>query len=103
MKLLYNPSGLSHLRDAQCIQERSGQRTTRTSSEKMKIVDAVERMMELEKLDMNNASMMLRVSPSSVSRWMTNHEAPSSSSVENSLSLDKNPTRILANLPTNGG
>ncbi len=48
MKILYNLGGISHARDALRVDHRSCKQKSYTSSEKMQIVQAVDRLVEEE-------------------------------------------------------
>jgi hypothetical protein len=101
MRLIYNPSGTSHARDAQRIEQRTESQLTRrmyTSGEKMKIVRAVEAMMVNENLTLNLAASRHGVSPGCVVSWRKNAAALSDSSVENKMILHKGPSSIVSEL-----
>jgi hypothetical protein len=95
MRLIYNPSGTSHARDALRIEQRSKQRRMYTASEKMKIVREVDAMMATENLPLNVAAARHGVNPTSVKTWRKNAVALSDSSVENKLMLHKGPPGIV--------
>ena len=96
MRLIYNPSGTNHARDALRIENRTQQRRHYTASKKMKIVRAVDAMMAIENLPLNVAATRHGVSPTSVTTWRKNAVALSDSSVENKLILHKGPTSIVS-------
>ena len=56
MKLVYNLGGINHARDALRIDHRSYKQRSYTSSEKMQIVQAVDRLVEEENLPQNVAA-----------------------------------------------
>jgi hypothetical protein len=53
MKLVYNLGGINHARDALWIDHRSSKQRSYTSSKKMQIVQAVDRLVEEENLPQN--------------------------------------------------
>jgi len=69
MRLIYNPSGTSHARDALRIENRAEQRRHFTAGEKMKILRAVDAMVATENLPFNMAATRLGVNPKSVKTW----------------------------------
>jgi hypothetical protein len=95
MRLIYNPGGTNHARDAQRIEHRFKQKRMYTASEKMKIVRAVDAVMATENLSLNMAATRYGVSPGSVIDWRKNTAALSQASVENKLTLHKGPTSNL--------
>jgi membrane-bound inhibitor of C-type lysozyme len=96
MRLIYNPSGTSHARDALRIENRAEQRRHFTAGEKMKILRAVDAMVATENLPFNMAATRLGVNPKSVKTWRKNAVALSDSSVENKLILHKGPSGIVS-------
>ena len=56
MKLVYNLGGINHAHDALQIDHRSYKQRSYTSSEKMQIVQAVDRLVEEENLPQNVAA-----------------------------------------------
>ena len=66
MRLIYNPRGTNHARDAQRIETRTEQWRQFSASEKMKIVRAVDAAMARENLPLNMAATRLGVNPKSV-------------------------------------
>jgi hypothetical protein len=56
MKILYNLGGISHARDALRVDHRSCKQKSYTSSKKMRIVQAVDRLVEEENLHQNVAA-----------------------------------------------
>jgi hypothetical protein len=96
MRLIYNPSGTSHARDALRIENRAEQRRHFTAGEKMKILRAVDAMVATENLPFNLAATRLGVNPISVKNWRKNAVALSDSSVENKLILHKGPSGIVS-------
>jgi hypothetical protein len=95
MRLIYNPSGTSHARDALCIENKAAQRRHFTAGEKIKILRSVDAMVATENLPFNMAASRLGVNPNSVKTWRKNAVALSDSSVENKLILHKGPSGIL--------
>ena len=95
MRLIYNPGGTNHARDAQRIEHRFKQKCMYTASKKMKIVCAVDAVMATENLSLNMAATRYGVSPGSVINWRKNAAALSEASVENKLILHKGPTSNL--------
>ena len=61
----------------------------------MKIVEAVERMMIREHLNLNIASTRVGVHPQNMSNWRNNKDVLSDSRVKNHLSLHKGPSSIV--------
>ena len=98
MRLVYNPSGTNHARDAQRIETRTEQRRHFSASEKMKIVRAVDEAMARENLPLNLAATRFGVNPSSIVTWKKNAVALFDSSVENKLILHKGPSSIVSEL-----
>ena len=96
MRLIYNPSGTSHARDALRIENRAEQRRHFTAGEKMKILRAVDAMVATENLPFNMAATRLGVNPISVKTWRKNAVTLSDSSVENKLILHKGPSGIVS-------
>ena len=96
MRLIYNPSGTSHARDALRIENRTEQRRHFTAGEKMKIVREVDAMMATENLPLIVAATRHGVKPTSVTTWRKNAVALSDSSVENKLILHKGPSGIVS-------
>ena len=87
MKLIYNPGGINHACDALCIENRACRKQAYSSGEKMKIVRAVEKMLEDEHISLGVAAAWLRVNFQNVVNWKKNTRALSDSQVENCLSL----------------
>ena len=96
MRLIYNPSGTSHARDALRIENRAEQRHHFTAGEKMKILRAVDAMVATENLPFNMAATRLGVNPKSVKTWRKNAVALSDSSAKNKLILHKGPSGIVS-------
>ena len=67
-----------------------------TSSEKMKIVRAVDAAMATESLPLNVAASRHGVNPTSIINWRKNAAALSDFSVENKLILHEGPSSIIA-------
>ena len=68
MRLIYNPSGTSHARDALRIENRAEQRRHFSASKKMKIVHAMDAVMATESLSLM-AATRFGVSPSCFINW----------------------------------
>jgi hypothetical protein len=96
MRLIFNPSGTSHARDALRIENRTEQRRHFTAGEKMKILSGVDAMVATENLPFNMAATRLGVNPISVKTWRKNAVTLSDSSVENKLILHKGPSGIVS-------
>ena len=97
---VYNPSGLSHARIQERVERRLQEGVPRrvrySTSDKVKILAAVDRMMVEDRLHQSQAAALLQISPSQVTRW----RAKSSSFQEvdnkpNSLQLHRGPAAFL--------
>ncbi len=95
MKLVYNLGSINHARDALRIDHRSSKQRSYTSSEKMQIVQAVDRLVEEENLPQNIAAGRLGINPSNIWKRCQNKTALSESSVKNKLSLHKGLSSII--------
>jgi hypothetical protein len=95
MKLVYNLSGINHARNALRVDHRSYKQRSFTASEKVQILQAVDRLVEEENLPQNVAAGRLGTNPSNLSYWHQNKTTLSESLVKNKLSLHKGPSSFI--------
>ena len=93
-----NRGGLNKSRYIQHIEQRKCQCTWYTNIKKMKIIAAVDKLMQLENLDQSKASVRLQVSPKLVSTWRKSSGSLSNSIGEDIISLHQGCTSILYGL-----
>jgi len=98
MRLIYNQGGIGHAREAQHIQDRAFKRQRFSSGEKMKIVQAVNKMQEEENITLGVAAARLGVNCNNLVSWAKNKTVLSDSLVDDRLSLHKGPMSILEDL-----
>jgi hypothetical protein len=75
MKLAYNLGGINHACDALRIDHRSYKQRSFTSSKKVQILQAVDRLVEEENLPQNVGAGRLGINPSNLSKWRQNKTA----------------------------
>jgi hypothetical protein len=97
---VYNQGGLSHARLQERLDRRINQGVARrvqySAADKVKILAAVDRMMDEEPVHQSQAAALLQVSPSQITRWRAKSSSLQQAARPDSLQLHKGPAAFLA-------
>ena len=97
---VYNRGGLSHTRIQKRLDRRIEQGLSRrvrySAADKVKILAAIDKMMDEERVRQSQAAAMLQVSPSQITRWRAKSSSLQQAARPDSLQLHKGPAAFLA-------
>ncbi len=97
---VYNQGGLSHtrlqIRVDRRIDEGVPRRVRYSAADKVKILAAVDRIKDDERVHQSQAASLLQVSPSQITRWRAKSSSLQQVARPDSLQLHKGPAAFLA-------